>query len=348
MAQENKTEKATPYRRKKLREEGNVAKSPELASSVAVFFSFLVLFFTGVYLFYEILSFLRLIAENPHLNYLSAFHLMSEKFPRILLPFFLISMLTVILVHIVQFGFIFTLKPIHFKWNRLNPFEGFKRIFSLTTLFELLKNILKLSIFIGVSYFLVKEDIENLFLYSLGDIFPLAVHLFKVIFKIMLILSVFAILISLLDYGYKRWDYERRIRMSKEEVKEEYKQHEGDPLIKSTLKKRMRQLARGRMIQEVPKASVVITNPTHIAIALRYDPKEGDKAPRVLAKGKGSIAEKIVSIATENDVPVVRREELAKAMYPLVEVGEEIPPKFYRAVAEIIAFIMYKKKGLVV
>ncbi len=348
MAQENKTEKATPYRRKKLREEGNVAKSPELASSVAVFLSLLVLFFTGVYLFYEILSFLRLIAENPHLNYLSAFHLMSEKFPRILLPFFIISMLTVILVHIAQFGFIFTLKPIHFKWNRLNPFEGFKRIFSLTTLFELLKNILKLSIFIGVSYFLVKEDIENLFLYSLGDIFPLAVHLFKVIFKIMLILSVFAILISLLDYGYKRWDYERRIRMSKEEVKEEYKQHEGDPLIKSTLKKRMRQLARGRMIQEVPKASLVITNPTHIAIALRYDPKKGDKAPRVLAKGKGSIAEKIVSIATENDVPVVRKEELAKAMYPLVEVGEEIPPKFYRAVAEIIAFIMYKKKRLVV
>lgn len=347
MAQENKTEKATPYRRKKLREEGNVAKSPELASSVAVLLSLLVLFLTGGYIFYEIVRLFRLVSENPYLNYSSAFSLIGESIPRMLLPFFTISIVTVILVHVAQFGFLFTLKPLNFKWDRLNPFTGFKRIFSMTTLFELLKNTLKLSIFVGVSYFFIKEDIEDLFLSSFGDAFTLILHLVKTVFKTMLLLSVFAILISLLDYGYKRWDYEKRIRMSKEEVKEEYKQHEGNPLIKSAIKKRMRQLARGRMMQEVPKASVVITNPTHIAIALRYDPEEGDKAPKVLAKGKGSIAERIVSIAKEKGVPVVRKEELARAMYPLVEVGEEIPPKFYKAVAEIIAFIMYKKKGVI-
>lgn len=127
--------------------------------------------------------------------------------------------------------------------------------------------------------------------------------------------------IALLDYAYKRWDYERRIRMSKEEVKEEYKQHEGNPLVKSAIRRRMRQLAKGRMLQEVPKASVVITNPTHIAIALRYDPSKGDKAPVILAKGKGEIAERIVEVAIVHGVPIVRREELARALYPAVEVG---------------------------
>jgi len=136
--------------------------------------------------------------------------------------------------------------------------------------------------------------------------------------------------------------------MSKEEVKEEYKQHEGNPQIKGAIKRRMRQLARGRMMQEVPKASVVITNPTHIAIALRYDPEKGDKAPKVLAKGKGAVAEKIIDVAQEHGVPIIRKKELARAMYPLVEVGEEIPPRFYKAVAEIIAFIMFRKKRVAV
>ncbi|MFN7065538.1 MAG: flagellar biosynthesis protein FlhB [Aquificaceae bacterium] len=347
MAQENRTEKATPYRRRKLREEGNVAKSPELASSTAVLLALLVLFFNAGYIFYEVVSLLRLIAENPRLEYSTALSLITERLPHILLPFLFITMLTVILVHIGQFGFIFTLKPLNFKWERLNPFEGLKRLVSLTTLFELVKNMLKLSLFIAISYFLIKGDIKYLLQAPYGDISNTIFHLLKIVFKVLLSLSVLAILISFLDYGYKRWDYERRIRMSKEEVKEEYKQHEGNPQIKIAIKKRMRQLARGRMMQEVPKASVVITNPTHIAIALRYSPEKGDKAPKVLAKGKGSIAERIRQVAVENGVPVVRKEELARAMYPLVEVGDEIPPKFYKAVAEILAFIMYGKREVV-
>ncbi|MFN3598442.1 MAG: flagellar biosynthesis protein FlhB [Aquificaceae bacterium] len=346
MAQENRTEKATPYRRRKLREEGNVAKSPELASSMAVLLSLLVLSLNATYIFYELVSLFKLIAENPQLDYYSLFTLIRERIPRILLPFLFITILTIILVHIGQFGFIFTLKPLNFKWERLNPFEGLKRIFSLTTAFELTKNILKLLIFIGFSYFLIKGDIENLLQAPYQDVFNATSYFLKIVFKVLISLSIFAILISILDYGYKRWDYERRIRMSKEEIKEEYKQHEGDPYVKAAMKKRMRQLARGRMMKEVPKASVVITNPTHIAIALRYNPEEGDKAPKVLAKGKGSIAERIKEIALEKGVPVVRREELARAMYPAVEVGDEIPPKFYKAVAEILAFIMYRRKEI--
>jgi len=346
MAQENRTEKATPYRRKKLREEGNVAKSPEIASSLTVFLSTVVLFFIGAYLFYEVVGFMHFIVDNPSMSLSSAVEYASQRFPRMLLPLFLITLLTVVLAHVGQFGFIFTLKPLQFKWERLNPFEGLKRIFSLNTAFDLFKNILKVSLFMVISYFILKGDLYNLLSASSQDTSSFLLYAMRLTFKLILVLSVFAILIALLDYAYKRWDYERRIRMSKEEIKEEYKQQEGDPQIKSAIKRRMRQLARGRMMKEVPKASVVITNPTHIAIALRYSPEEGDKAPKVLAKGKGAIAERIVSIANESGVPVIRKEELARAMYPVVEVGEEIPPKFYRAVAEIIAFIMFRKRRL--
>ncbi len=348
MAQENKTEKATPYRRKKLREEGNVAKSPELASSLTVFLSAVIIFFVGGYFFYEVVKLMQFIVENPSISPYTIIEYSGERFPKLLLPLFLVTLLTVILAHVGQFGFIFTLKPLQFKWGKLNPIEGIKRIFSLTTVFELIKNILKVSIFMIISYFLLKGDIEYLVTAPSQDIASFLSSVIKIIFKLILVLSIFAILIAFFDYGYKRWDYERRIRMSKEEIKEEYKQQEGNPQVKGAIKRRMRQLARGRMMQEVPKASVVITNPTHIAIALRYSPEEGDKAPKVLAKGKGTIAEKIMQIAYENDVPVIRKEELARAMYPLVEVGEEIPPKFYKAVAEVIAFVMFRKKKVAV
>ncbi|MCS7307678.1 MAG: flagellar biosynthesis protein FlhB [Aquificaceae bacterium] len=348
MAEENRTEKATPYRRKKLREEGNVAKSPELSSSISIFLSSVLLFLTGGYIFYEVVAFMRFLAGNPSLSPSLAVGYISQHFPRFVLPLFIIVVLTVVLTHIGQFGFIFTFKPLQFKWERLNPLEGIKRIFSLTTAFELAKNILKISIFMLVSYFLIKSDIQHLLNAPSEDTASFLVFLLKLVFKVVVVLSIFAIFIALFDYGYKLWDYERRIRMSKEEIKEEYKQHEGNPQIKGALRRRMRELARGRMMQEVPKASVVITNPTHIAIALRYNPEEGDKAPKVVAKGKGAVAERIMQIAHENDVPVIRREELARAMYPVVEVGEEIPPKFYKAVAEIIAFIMFRKKRVAV
>lgn len=347
MAQENRTEKATPYRRKKLREEGNVAKSVELASSISVLLSVLVLFLSGAYLFYEMVRFMGLIAGNPYVSTSTVITYAKDRFPFLLLPFFLIGLTSVILVHIGQFGFIFSLKPLQFKWERLNPLEGIKRILSLTTLFELIKNILKVSLFLAVAYFLLKGDVSRLITISVQDTSDAFMYILGLIFKTLLVLSLFAIFIAMLDFAYRKWDYERRIRMSKEEIKEEYKQHEGNPLIKGAIRKRMRQLARGRMFKEVPKASVVITNPTHIAIALRYAPEEGDKAPKVLAKGKGQVAERIVDIAREYNVPVIRKEELARAMYPAVEVGEEIPPKFYRAVAEIIAFIMFRKKKVV-
>ena len=344
MAQENKTEKATPYRRKKLREEGNVAKSTEVSSALTVLFGTIAIFYIGYAVFSETVNLLSFVSQNPFVGIDSILSYVRDNFPKLLIPFFLLTVFTVVASHVAQFGFIFTLKPLQFKWERLNIFEGLKRLFSLTLLFELVKNSLKAVILIGVVYLTIKGDIGKITSTLLLSPAHGLMEGISVILKAVLVASVFALLVALLDFAYKRWDYERRIRMSKEEVREEYKQQEGNPLIKGAIKKRMRQLARGRMTKEVPKASVVITNPTHIAIALRYDPSSGDKAPVVLAKGKGQVAEKIVEIAKASAVPVVRKEELARAMYPVVEIGEEIPPKFYRAVAEILAFLMRKKR----
>jgi len=347
MAQENKTEKATPYRRRKLKQEGNVAKSVEIASSLTVLISSLIIFFSGALIFQEVVSFMMSISGvGPGDFALTAGNTIRDSFIRIvglLTPFFVVTVLVVVGAHIAQFGFIFTLKPLRFKWERLNPFEGFKRIVSLTTLFELVKNSLKAVLLFGIALLVLKGSVSLI----LGSVqMPLVEgmgFLLNLIIKVVLVLGVVAFMIALLDFAYKRWEYERRIRMSRQEVKEEFKQLEGNPEVRAKIKARMREMARGRMMAEVPKASVVITNPTHIAVALRYD-GEKDRAPVVVAKGKGVVAERIVEVAESHDVPVVRKPELARAVYHSVDVGKEIPPEFYRAVAEIIAFVMFRRK----
>ncbi len=351
MAQENKTEKATPYRRRKLKEEGNVAKSVEIASSLTVLISSLIIFFSGALIFQEVVSFMMSISGvEPGEFALTAGNTIRDSFLRIvglLTPFFVVTVLVVVGAHIAQFGFIFTLKPLQFKWERLNPFEGFKRIVSLTTLFELVKNSLKAVLLFGIALLVLKGSVSLI----LGSVqMPLVEgmdFLLNLIIKVVLVLGVVAFMIALLDFAYKRWEYERRIRMSRQEVKEEFKQLEGNPEVRAKIKARMREMARGRMMAEVPKASVVITNPTHIAVALRYD-GEKDRAPVVVAKGKGVVAERIVDVAQSHDVPVVRKPELARAVYQSVDVGEEVPPEFYRAVAEIIAFVMFRRKKVLV
>ena len=347
MAQENKTEKATPYRRKKLRQEGNVAKSVEIASSLTVLISSIVLFFTGALIFKEIVSLILAVSGLRPLEVQNTFFVtLKDSFlsvAKILVPFLIITLIVVIGAHIAQFGFIFTLKPLQFKWERLNPIEGFKRMFSLSTLFELAKNSLKALLLFGIALFVVKGSISFIVGSASMPLLEGLNFLLDLLVKVVIILGVIAFFIALLDYGYKKWEYERRIMMSRQEVKEEFKQLEGHPEVKAKIKARMREMARGRMMAEVPKASVVITNPTHYAIALRYD-AEKDRAPVVVAKGKGTLAERIIAIAKEHDVPIIRKPELARALYPAVEVGEEIPPEFYRAVAEIIAFIMFRRR----
>ncbi|AAC07777.1 flagellar biosynthesis protein FlhB [Aquifex aeolicus] len=346
MAEEHKTERATPYKRRKVREEGNVAKSHEIASSLVVLLSLLLLLFLGTYIAKEVILIFLAVTGYVHADISelgSLYENFYENIVKVLTPLFFLALLVVILSHVAQFGFIFTLKPLSFKWERINPFEGIKRLISLTTLFETVKNTLKAFLLIGIAVFVLKG---SLYFFLSSSTYPLAETLksfIKTSAITLITLGVVALLIAFLDYAFKRWQYEKKIMMSRRELKEEYKQLEGHPEVKSRIKARMRELAKSRMMAEVPKATVVITNPTHIAIALKYNP-EKDKAPVVVAKGKGTIAQKIVEIAENYSIPVVRKPELARALYPAVEVGKEISPKFYKAVAEIIAYVMFKKK----
>ncbi len=351
MAQENKTEKATPYRRRKLKQEGNVAKSIEIASSLTVLISSLIIFFSGAFIFKEIVQFMITISTTDSSAFgTSAINALRESFPKIgsiLLPFFVVTVLVVIGAHIAQFGFVFTLKPLRFKWERINPVEGFKKMISLSTLFELIKNSLKAFLLFGIALLVLKGSVELILDSAQMPLVEGINFMLKLLIKVVLILGVIAFFIALLDFAYKKWEYERKIRMSRQEVKEEFKQLEGHPEVRAKIRSRMREMAKGRMMAEVPKASVVITNPTHIAVALRYN-AEKDKAPVVIAKGKGSIAERIVSLAQSYDIPIIRKPELARAVYQSADIGEEIPPELYRAVAEVIAYIMFKRKKVAV
>lgn len=343
---QERTEEATPRRREEARKRGQVAKSREL-NSVAVLFagtsSLLLLgslFLSQINLMfgYSFTSF-NLSIDLPSTLYLFKFFLLSLM--KFLLPLFVLLTLSVLIVYLLQTGGgVWAVEAISLKFERLNPIEGFRRLFSLTSLFELVKSLLKLAIIILVSYFIIKDEIKgilNLLGMSVAYLTASMVHLIKVlIIKILFILF----LLSLLDWLYNWWEVERKLRMTREELKEELKQTEGDPLVRARIRQKQRELARRRMLAEVPKADVVITNPEHFAVALKYEMGEMP-APQVVAKGVDYLAQKIKEIAQENDVPIFEDPPLARLLYYKTKVGDYIPQELYEAVAKILA-VVYK------
>jgi len=349
MASENKTEKATPYRRGKLRQEGNVAKSQEVISALLMLVSTVALFFIGykIYiLFSDMLLDGSLAAQDFSFTAYDTTRFMGLSFRKLLAdisPLFILAILIIVFGYVLQFGFIFTFKPLEPNFSKLNPIEGLKNLFSLNALFELTKNSLKIALLLTASFFVVYFSFHTLVWSSYMPARQGLEEIAKLIFKLLISIGIVGLILAGVDFAYKKFDYEKRIKMSKQEVKDEFKQFEGNIEVKAKIRRRMMELSRARMMQEVPKASVVITNPTHFAIALRYIPKQ-DRAPVVVAKGQDYMAQKIIEIAEINEIPVVRKPELARALYKAVDIGEEIPPEFYKAVAEIIAYIVKRKQ----
>jgi flagellar biosynthetic protein FliR/FlhB len=256
-------------------------------------------------------------------------------------------MLTVMVVGIVsnvgQSGFILTNEPLKPKLERINPAEGFKRFFNKRTLVELLKSILKIALLSYVAISFLKGKIFDIMKTSdlnINGIFPFAKDLLDS--QLVRFVAVMLI-IGLADYIFQKRQYKKDMRMTKEEVKEEYKESEGDPLIKSRQRQRQKEMAMHRMMHEVPKATVVVTNPTHFAVALKYD-KDKNSAPKVVAKGADVVAQRIKKIARENNVPIVENKPLARQLFSKVELDEEVPIELYQAVAEIIAYVYSLKK----
>jgi flagellar biosynthetic protein FlhB len=345
-----RTEEATPRRKQKAVEEGNVPKSRELSTGLTFFAAVLILYFyiplmveefkKDFFLYFSLPDY-RLTKESTYLLFIDVL----KSIARVSIPIMAVLIVVGVLSNIVQFGLVFSSKSLAIKWDRLNPVTGFGRIFSKKGLFELLKSILKIS-FIGLAaYFIIKSKIPTILTLSDADPVTSIEFLGRLIFEVSIKLAIIVLFISAIDFFYQKWQYNEDIKMTKQEVKEEFKQMEGDPLIKQRIRSMQREMARKRMMEEVPKADVVITNPTHYAIALKYDMSK-DRAPKVVAKGQRLVALRIREIAQSSGVVIHEDPPLARTLFSTVEIGEEIPENLYRAVAEILSIVYKMKKAV--
>lgn len=348
---QEKTEQATPKRREDAREKGQVAKSRELAS-VAVLGGCLVYFYFGVSDMTTRLTELMKTTFRTSgqititLNNIQSL-VADLAFQAIVLlaPFFIIAMIAGLMGNLLQVGILFSAESITPKVSKIDPFKGFERLFSLRSLVELVKNILKIAIVGTVVYLTIRSESFNLFSLVDLDVNNILGYIGKVSFKILFYTCCVLLVLAILDYGYQKWEHEKSLKMSIKEIKEENKQTEGDPLIKSRIKRLQRELARKRMMAAVPKADVVITNPTHLAVAIRYE-AETMKAPCVVAKGADFLAEKIKDLARKSGVPVIENKLVAQVLYKMTAIEQAIPENLYKAVAEILAYVYsLKRKG---
>ena len=348
-----KTEKATPKKRKDQRKEGNIFQSKEIVIAftlVVTFYSFKFLYrFSSAVIQKAMVEFFGLIETQESLT-ASDLPQMFVKglicFAIAAMPILLIASVSAIIATIVQTKGLVTFKSLKPKFSRMNPINGIKNMVSLKGFVELIKSILKIVLLFYIIYSVIKNEINILPKMIDMSVLEAGKATSKMIFSIVLKCAVAFAFVAAFDYMYQRWNYEKELKMTKQEVKEEYKMTEGDPKVKGQIKQKQREMSRQRMMQAVPQANVIIRNPTHFAIALKYDPPE-DKAPVVIAKGKDYMALKIVEIAQEHEIVILENRPLARALYAEVDLEREIPPEYYGPVAEVLAYVYsIKEKDL--
>lgn len=346
---QEKTEAPTPRKLQQARKKGQVAKSRDLAAAVMLVAMIILAY---AWMDSSAASFQAYLTRyfRTAINYdLPAEHLtqalvnFSLKTAVLIAPVFIVAVLAAVIANLVQVGFLFAPEAVKPKMERINPVEGFKRIFSMRSLVELLKSILKVVVTAAVVYLVIRSRIPELLLVF----FRYPPDIFKSIVNILLAAATAAavafFVLSVFDFLFQRHEHFKNLKMTKQEIKEEMKHTEGDPHLKSWLRRRQREIAMNQIRQEVPEATVVVTNPQHYAVALRYNDREM-QAPVVTAKGAGYLAQKIKEIAAAHDVPVLRRPEVVRALYRQAEPGQEIPLELYQAVAEIIATVYRLEK----
>jgi len=349
-----KTEDATPKKRKQARDEGQVALSPEIATA-----------FTYIIVFSALTMLAPFMYSNLQALFFNAFLMAETSVPNMMdtryagsfvggmlvrgvllaLPLMLIAMLVGFLSGYAQVGWNPSSKKMKLKFNKLNPISGLKRMFSFQSIMNFIKSLLKMIIIGLVIYTVLSGEISELPGLLNLTVMESVRHIGNLIVRLGMTVGIWFIAVAAIDYAYQRYKNEKEMRMTKYEIKQEYKQTEGDPHIKGKIRQKMQEASMRRMMQAVPEADVVITNPTHFAVAVKYD-REGGSAPIVTAKGADFLAKKIKEKAIENNVQVVENKQLARALYATVDVGREIPPELYQAVAEILAYI-YKLKNAV-
>lgn len=350
-----KTEPATAKRLREAREDGKVAKSKELSAAFALIVLFLVLKIfishvgtgfleTFTYVYKLMPDFVSINAKDVSSKAVSSLLVVIfQKMLVIVAPFFLFGFVTTLAVNILQVGWKISTKPMKPKFDKFNPVNGFKRLFSKDSLVELLKSLLKIGIIILIVYTSIKDKTDYIFiLYDINLNQALAMCA-DIIFDTGLKISIVYLILGIADFVYQKFRFKEEMKMTKQEVKDEYKNTEGDPQIKGKQRQRMREASMRRMMQDVPNADVVITNPTHLAVAVKYD-AEKQRAPIVVAKGEDHLAMKIREAAKEHNIEIVENKPLARMLYANVDIGSEIPPELYQAVAEILALVYHKKQ----
>lgn len=343
MAEGEKTEKATPKKRRDERKKGHVFMSKDAVSVATLIGSVMMLRVTFRNMVEQIAEFMRycitLAKSNGPTAIPKELVLQSAMLiARTAGPLLAVTVFLAIVVTMTQTRMLISFELIKPKFSKLNPISGFKNLFSLKSIVEVLKNILKIIILMIIVYLSLRGLMNVAERYMYADIFGACDHLLNEIYSMLLKVILGFVVLAAADFMYQRWDFERQMKMTKQEVKEEYKQTEGDPQIKGRIKQVQRQMAQSRMMQNVPGADVVVRNPTHVAVALRYHPGE-DAAPVVLAKGLDYLALKIVEIAEANDVITIENRPLARALYAEAEVDQMIPPDLYEAVADVMVYL---------
>ena len=346
-----KTEKATAHKRQEQRKEGNVMQIKDVVSAASVLVLFFALRLTAQLMYSTVtddMSYWLSISGHGMDNNGTQIEgmevgskLILEITKTVLLsagPLLLISMLIPIIATGVQTKFIFCTKSFQFKLDKLNPINGIKRMFSLSALFELAKSVLKLVILGAIVFSEIKGRIGEMSRLLQYNIPTGLIYIADTVFAICMKLAAVFVAVAAVDFLYQKYKWEKDMMMTKQEVKEEYKMMEGDPQIKGKRRQKQQQMAMARMMQAVPEADVIIRNPTHFAVAIKYDENK-DRAPIVIAKGADKVAFRIIDKAAEHNVKIVENVPLARGLYKSVDIGREIPYEFYHAVAEVLAFV---------
>ncbi len=348
MAGEEKTEKATSKKRSDARKEGNVLQSKEntIAASVLGIFAFVRIM--AEFMMKNLLSLFQRSFENLgtyDLNadsYLPLFVDAVTVFEMVVGPVMAAALLLGIITTIAQTKGLFTMKAVRPKFSNLNPLSGIKKLFSMQAVVGILKGLIEVIVIGVMIYSEIKDRLPTILALTDAGVMQGVAYTGLAIYDVVMTICILLVFVAAGDYLFQWWSYEKKLKMSKQEVKEEYKQTEGDPKIKGKIKQKQMEMARMRMMQDVPGADVVVRNPTHYAVALKYD-QDKNKAPMVVAKGKDFLAKKIVQIAEENDVYCMENPPLARALYAQVDLGREIPYELYDAVAEVLT-VVYKEK----
>ena len=347
-----KTEAPTAKKISDARKEGQVAKSREIANAFGLLALFVLMkvyvgkigiglleYFSGVY--NQIPDTVQMYDGRVPVAAMSVLiKSMAYQLAVICIPVLLVGFVVAFVCDVVQVKWNPTTKPLQPKFSKLDPIKGFSRIFSVSSLVELVKSVAKIGVIAYMVYSYLKDRADEIFLlYDIG-LKQAVAYVGEIVTDLGIRIAAVYMVIAFLDYFYQKWKFNEDLKMTKQEVKDEYKNAEGDPQIKGKQKQRMREASMRRMMQQLPEADVVITNPTHYAVAIKYDPDKFD-APYVLAKGEDFLAQRIKEIAKENNIEIVENKPLARMLYANVDIGGLVPPELYQAVAEVLAFVYH-------